>query len=477
MRLRSRTLRVALVVLVAALLSMGAVRARDDRSTASAATFINWNSYLFNASHTSANAAATAITTQNTATLKQAWKWVPPPPTQTGQPSGLLASPTVVNGTIYIGANTGVFYALDEATGAVRWHRFLGYQTASDCGALGVVSTATVAPAPGTGALTVYVAGADGYLYALNAMTGAIVWRSVIAIPSTTVHDYFDWSSPAVQNGRIYVGVSSNCDAPLIKGGLKEYDQGTGALLARYLTWPGHAIGPSIWSSAAVDPSGKSVFVTTGNGPGGDQLSVVRLNAVTLTKQDAWQLPPSQRVKDSDFGGSPTLFTATLAGVPTPMVGACNKNGVYYAFRQSNLHAGPVWQQKVGTAYSPPNGVHTQCDAAAVWDGKHLFIAGNQTTINGVTHTGSIREVNPATGAFGWQRGLTSAPIGSPTLDGSGVLAVTGESSGGVLNLINAKNGAVLRSFNTGREFGQPVFADNMVLMPTRNSGLWAYSP
>ena len=476
MRLRSRALRVTLIVLVAAVLSIGVVHPRDDRSPASAATFINWNSYLFNANHTSANAAATAITTLNSSTLKQAWKWMPPPPTQTGQPSGLLASPTVVDGTIYMGANTGVFYALNEATGAVLWHRFLGYQTASDCGALGVVSTATVAPAPGTGALTVYVAGADGYLYALNATTGAIVWRSVIAIPSTTVHNYFDWSSPAVLNGRIYVGVSSNCDTPLIKGGLKEYDQGTGALLAHYLTWPGHAIGPSIWTSPAVDPSGKSVFVTTGNGPGGDQVSVVRLNAVTLAKQDAWQIPPSQHGKDSDFGGSPTLFTATLAGVPTPMVGACDKNGVYYALRQSNLHAGPVWQRQVGAAYSPPN-VKSQCDAAAVWDGKHLFIAGNQTTINGVTYTGSIREVNPATGAFKWQRGLTSAPIGSATLNGSGVLAVTGESSGGVLNLINAKNGAVLRSFNTGREFGQAVFADNMVLMPTRNSGLWAYSP
>jgi polyvinyl alcohol dehydrogenase (cytochrome) len=477
MRLQSRALRVTLVVLVAAVLSIGAGRARDDRSTASAATFINWNSYLFNTNHTSANAAATAITTLNTSTLKQAWKWVPSPPTQTGQPSGLLASPTVVNGTIYIGANTGVFYALNEATGAVRWHRFLGYQTASACGALGIVSTATVASAPGTGTLTVYVAGGDGYLYALNTATGAIVWRSVIAIPSTTVHDYFDWSSPTVLNGRIYVGVSSNCDVPLVEGGLKEYDQGTGALLAHYLTWPGHATGPSIWSSAAADPSGKSVFVTTGNGPGGDQLSVVRLNAVTLTKRDAWQIPPSQHGNDSDFGGSPTLFTATLAGVPTPMVGACNKNGVYYAFRRSNLHAGPVWQQKVGTAYSPPNGVHTQCDAAAVWDGTHLFIAGNQTTINGVTYAGSIRQVNPATGAFTWQRGLTSAPIGSPTLNGSGVLAVTGHSNGSVLSLINAMNGTVLRSFKTGRDFAQPVFADSMVLMPTRNYGLWAYSP
>jgi len=476
MRLRSRALSSVLLVLAVSALSAGAVGVTDAGSSANATTFINWSSYLFNTSHTSSNVAATAITTVNAATLRQAWKWRPAAPTATGQPAGLLASPTVVNGTIYIGANTGVFYALNEATGAVLWHRFLGYVSATTCGALGIVATATVAPAPGSGTLTVYVAGGSGYLYALNAATGAIVWRSVIAVPSTTVNDYYDWSSPTVLNGRIYVGVSSNCDSPLVKGGLQEYDQATGALLGRYLTYPGHSIGASIWSTAAADPSGKSVFVTTGNGPGGDALSVVRLDAVTLAKKDAWQIPSTQHGGDSDFGGSPSLFTATLAGVPTLMVGACNKNGVYYAFRRNNLHAGPVWQRKIGTAYGS-GGVHTQCDAAAIWDGSHLFIAGNRTLIKGVTYAGSIREVDPATGAPLWQRGLTGAPIGAPTLNGSGVLAVSEYSNGAVLDLINAKNGTVLRSFNTGRDFGQPVFADALVLMPTQSNGLWAYKP
>lgn len=476
MHLGSRIWRPAVLAVAVAFVSAGTLNVAGQQSGANAATFINWSSYLLNTGHTSHNAAAKAITTANAPTLIQAWKWAPPAPTQTGQPAGLLASPTVVNGTVYIGANTGIFYALDEATGAVLWQQSLGYVPRLSCGALGIVSTATVAPAPGTGTLTVYVAGGDGYLYALDAATGAIDWRSVIAIPSTTVNDYYDWSSPTVKNGRIYVGVASNCDNPLVQGGLKEYDQGTGALLASYLTYPGHSVGPSIWSSAAVDAAGKSVFVTTGNGPGGDSVSVVRLDAVTLAKKDAWQIPSTDHGSDSDFGGSPTLFTATLGGVATPMVGACNKNGVYYAFRKGNLHAGPVWRLKVGTAYGT-NGLGTQCDAAAVWDGTHLYIAANQTVINGVTYAGSIRAVNPATGAIAWQRGLTGAPIGSPTLNGSGVLAVPEYSTGAVLDLINAKNGTVLRTFKTGREFGQPVFADNLVLMPTQGNGLWAYKP
>lgn len=383
-----------------------------------------------------------------------------------------------MNGVVYIGANTGIFYALNESTGKILWQRSLGYVTGTTCGPLGIVATATVEPAPGGGALTVYVAGGDGYLYALDAATGAVDWKSVIAIPSTTVNDYYDWSSPTVVNGNIYVGVASNCDSPLVAAGLKEYSQATGALENFYHTYPGHTAQPSIWSSAAVDPAGQHVFVTTGNGPGGDSVSVVRLSASTLAKQDAWQVPTTAHGPDSDFGGSPTLFTATIGGVSTPMVGACNKNGVYYAWRQGDLAAGPVWTNVIGAPYTSG----PQCDAAAIWDGTHLYIAGNQTTINGVTVPGSIQMVNPATGAPIWQRGLVGPPIGSPTMDGAGVIGVTQYGSGTTaksyaLVLIDAATGAVLNSINIGPDFGQPVFADDKVLVPSQNRGLIVYSP
>lgn len=437
----------------------------------------NWPAFLYGPQHSSYNAAATAITPGNLASLTHAWTWTPPAPTATGQPSGLEASPTVVNGVVYIGANTGWFYALNESSGAVLWKHFLGYVTGTTCGPLGIVSTATVQPAPGGGPLTVYVAGGDGYLYALSAATGAVNWKSVIGIPSTTVNDYFDWSSPTVVNGNIYVGVASNCDAPLVKGGLKEYNQSTGALENFYQPYAGHSIEPSIWSSAAVDASGSHVFVTTGNGPGGDSVSMVRLNATTLAREDAWAVPSTQHGSDSDFGGSPTLFTADLGGVSTPMVGACNKNGVYYALKQANLAAGPVWSNAIGAQYTSG----PQCDAAGIWDGSHLYISGNQTTIGGVSYPGSIQMVNPATGAALWQLGLAGPPIGSPTMDGAGIIAVTQYALSSAakaynVDFVNAATGALLRSINIGPDFGQPVFADNKVFVPSQNRGLLVYS-
>ncbi|MGN6793785.1 MAG: outer membrane protein assembly factor BamB family protein [Streptosporangiaceae bacterium] len=444
----------------------------------SATTFVNWPAYLQGPAHSSYNAQATAFTPADSGALTHDWTWAPPAPTQTGQPSGLEASPTVVNGVVYIGANTGIFYALKESTGKVLWHQNLGYQPNLGCGALGIISTAAVQPAPGGGPLTVYVAGGDGYLYALDAATGAVDWKSVIAIPSTTANNYFDWSSPTVANGHIYVGVSSNCDDPLVAGGLKEFNQATGALQNFYHTYPGHSVQPSIWSSAAVNQAAATVFVTTGNGPGGDSVSIVRLDGSTLARLDAWQIPSGQHGSDSDFGGSPTLFTATIGGVATPMVGACNKNGVYYAWRQNDLAAGPVWTDAIGAQYT----TGPQCDAAGIWDGSHLFIAGNQTTINGVTYAGSIRMVNPATGAYLWQRGLIGPPIGSPTMDRGGVIGVTEYGYGTTakaynLYLIDAATGAILNTINIGPDFGQPVFADDKVFIPTQNRGMIVDSP
>jgi polyvinyl alcohol dehydrogenase (cytochrome) len=462
--------RLAMLLTVAAALA-APVTVTAGAGAAGAATFVNWPGYLLGPAHTSDNQAATAITPATVPALTQAWKWVPAKPTMTGQPGpGLYASPTVFNGQIYIGANTGVFYALNEATGQVVWQHFLGFVPKLTCHSRGITSTATVARDPQTRALTVYVAGGDGYLYALSAATGAVVWRSVIALPSSTVNDYYDWSSPTVAGGHIYVGVSSQCDKPLVAGGLKEFDQATGAQLGFYQTDPGAKKGPSIWSSASADPTGKFVYASTGNG-GGDGASIVRLSGAGLTRLSAWQVPPSQQISDSDFGGSTTLFTASIGGTVTKLVGACNKNGVYYVLRRSNLAAGPVWQMQVGVG----NSASPQCDAAGVWDGSHLFVSGNQTMIGGVTFNGSIRMVDPATGTPIWQDGLPGPVIGTPTLDGGGVLAVQAYAATGTLTLIDAATGTILRSIPTGPEFGQPVFADNMLLVPTQGKGLQAY--
>src|SRR5499427_6129567 len=206
---------------------------------AGGATFTNWPQYLYSPGHTSANTVANVITPANAASLKLAWNFVP----KGSGLVGFLSSPTVYNGVIYIGARNGYFYALNEATGAIIWQRFIGFVPKLTCGAQGFTATATVAPDPATGNPAVYVYGASGYLYAMNAANGTDVWPpAAVAIPSTTVNDYYAWSSPLVTGGNIYIGISSQCDVPLVRGGLSEFSQASGALENTFFTTPPQSV-------------------------------------------------------------------------------------------------------------------------------------------------------------------------------------------------------------------------------------------
>lgn len=446
--------------------------ATDAQATIGAA---DWPAYLHDTNHSSYNANATSITPSNLSNLQPVWQWLPPASTNSGT-TYLLASPTVVDGVVYIGVKDGEFYAIDEATQQILWSQFLGIDTPKGgCGVgdtQGIISTAAVATDPATGDLNVYVNAPDGYLYAMNAANGDIVWKGLVDTPSQTENDYFSWGSPLVADGNVYIGISSDCDNPLVPGGLVAFNQETGATVATWNSLPAGEVGGSIWSSAAELANGQ-IVATTGNGyesskqPLYDE-SIVRLDPQTLQLLDYWQVPPSQQVPDSDFGASPTTWTATIDGVSTPMVGACNKNGIYYAFRQSDLNAGPVWETRITVPY--PGGAE-ECDAAAIWDGTHLIEAGGAPSSSSEPAlTGSIESLDPATGAMLWQTHLDGTIVGSPSEDGAGVVAApTYQSSTDELGvyLVNASTGAIIGFISTPHSplFGQAVFADNDLLL------------
>ena len=342
---------------------------------ASAATASDWPAYLNGPTHRSYNAAETAISPATASKLGQEWR---------GPRAYYLSSPAVADGAVFIAAYTGWFYKLSQVTGAVLGKIFIGLEPKKTCDALGMVDTATVAADPKDHQDTVYVAGADGYLYAFNASNLSLKWKSVIAIPSAKTSDYFDWSSPTVANGRIYIGVSSGCDDPLIRGGVIGYAQASGKKLAEFYTVPQGTIGGSVWSSVAVGPGGY-VYATTGNGPADAPRlsyseSIVKLAPDTLKPLGYYQVPAAEVTSDGDFGGSPTIFGR--------YVGACNKNGLYYAVNQSTMTL--AWMQRIGTTT-------VQCLAAAAYNGKYLYIGGPATAIKGQEY----RELRPGTKPFG----------------------------------------------------------------------------
>jgi len=452
-----------------------------DPTAHAAGNAANWPAYLGSPQHRSFAAGETTITPANAGSLSPVWNWLPDRPTQTGQPGPhLFASPTVFRDTVYIGAETGAFYALDLATGAVKWQADVGWVPDLTCGKEGVTSTATVKGDATTGKAAVYVGGGDGYLYAFDAVTGSLLWRSFVVDTgaSSGENSGYLWSSPTVTHGRVYIGMSSQCDQPLIPGGLKAFDQSTGALLATYWTMGDDVqIGGSIWSSAAVS-GGSAVYVTTGNGakdaPKGDSFSIVQLDAATLAKEQIWTL--ANPVGDIDFGGSPTLFTETVGGKKRSLVGACNKNGVYYTFITSNLGAGPIWTFDVGAPDMVGPGL---CIAAAAFDGTRLFIAGNGTTIGGQSYRGSVRQIDPATGQPIWETGLPGTVLGSPSLDGAGVLAAVTDDPfvANACYLLDASTGSIVGTvpIPDAGAFSQPVFTNGYLLVAGIKGGLTAY--
>lgn len=460
----------------------------------------NWTSYLGGARHPSYTTNA-QISKAAAAQLKLAWKWKPADasPVPGAPTNGMFSSPTVYNHRIYVGAYNGYLYALSESTGTVLWKRFIGIAPSRSCvQPLGVVSTPAVAAVPnasGTGTTpVVYVAGPDGYLYALDGITGAIRWKSVVVIPSTTVNDAFNWSSPTIVGGRIYLGFASNCDRPWIRGGVMSFDQNTGNRLATWYGVPAGSIGGGVWSSAAV--TSDAVFVTTGStcsggspsssgctstNQAGDSYSIVRLDPVTLAKKAAWKVPAAELTLagDPDWGSSPVIFNATVNGATTRLVGACHKNGFFYAVPTAALK-GPMWKVQVG---SPTSDGGSACLAAAIYDGSRLFLPSNKTTIGGTSYAGSLRRVDPSTGAIVWQRGLADGNVlGSPSENGAGVIAVPTHKVGATTPnntfLLDADTGSVLATIPNGSEFAQPSFADQYLLLTSSYANtLYAYTP
>ena len=262
-------------------------------------------------------------------------------------PNLVFSQPVVANGLIYWASMDG-YERATNTSGALVWQTYIGVTSDSNTGCnytWGPSSTATVVNG------VVYVGGGDGQLYALDAATGAVLWQTRLGPSPNT----FLWASPAVFNGSVYMGVSSffgglnNC--PYVQGQLVQLNATTGVVENTMNTVPDGCTGASVWASPTVDEPSGTVYFATGS-PGTCSTAepyaeaVIEVRASDLSLVGSWQVPPSQQISDGDFGATPILFTSTQQGVTQDMVGAVNKNGIYYAFQRDNLAAGPVWQDQ-----------------------------------------------------------------------------------------------------------------------------------
>ncbi|HEV2402796.1 MAG TPA: hypothetical protein VGS08_01205 [Candidatus Saccharimonadales bacterium] len=408
----------------------------------------DWPTYKYGATRSSYNNQETIINASSAANLKQILDIAP------AAPGAVISDqPAVVNNVMYYGDWSGNFYA-KNINGTVLWSKNLGVMTppaANSCSpkSLGVVSSPSVRTISvnGVGTPIVYITGADGFMYALYASNGNVLWRTQLTDPTT---GGLLWDSPAEYDGSVFVGLASYGDCPLVQGKEFKLNWRTGAMQAVAKLVPDGCVGAGEWASPTIDQTNNKIYISTGTQDNSCKVNgqpYVEPNALAIVELDlnlnilgSWRIPSSEQGIDSDFGVSPALTTATINGVSTQLVSGGNKNGRYYIFKRDALSAGPITDKVLGQGGTCPDCGNGTISSSAT-DGKVLYQGTGSTTVNGVSYKSTIVAMNPANGAIIWQHGFAHAVVATPTLL-QGVLIVP---EGNNLDLINTANGNEIR--------------------------------
>jgi len=290
-----------------------------------------------------------------------------------------------------IGSMNGYLYALNAGTGAQLWSfSNPGYITSSPAVVNGVV----------------YIGAANGVIYALDAASGAQPWSYTI--------DYYV-ATPAVANGVVYVGCGD--------GGVVALNASTGALL---------------WSNtdpvlAPLSVANGMVYVSERDG------FVSALNAGTGAVLWTYYIGPTAPIANDDTSA--------------PVVA----NGVVYAASAftSLVYALNATTGKLLWTYDTGNSGLT---SPAVANGVVYIGSGD----------GNVYALNATTGAKLWSYSTGSSVESSPAV-ANGVVYIGSDS--GNFYALNAATGVKLWSYATGGSVGDPVVANGRVYVGATYAG------
>lgn len=309
---------------------------RDPELTApgSAPEWNGWGNGLDNAHFQAARAAG--LDEHSVPRLKLKWAFAYP------RGVSAFAQPSIVSGRVFVGSDIGFFYSLDAKSGCSYW----------SFEALGSVRTAAslarVTGRPGV-KYAVYFGDNKANVYALDAQTGGLLWR-------TKVEDHFAariTGAPTVSGGVVYVPVSASegfaAATPsypccTFRGSVVALDATTGEP-----RWKSYVIpetprpirrneqetqlwapaGGSIWDSPTIDRLRRVLYVGTGDAetapasPRSDSVLAINLADGRVewfhqaTTNDAWiggcggphppEACPRPLGPDRDIGNSPIL--------------------------------------------------------------------------------------------------------------------------------------------------------------------------
>ena len=308
----------------------------------------DWTTFGGNAQRQGYNADESTLTSGTVSSLRLHW--------ERDLKGPILTQPTLVRGVATDAGNQDLvfaatlyskIFALNAETGAVVWRDQLAV-TQSGCpdfsasnDDIGVIGTPTI-DLPNQRLLVV---DGQGYLHALALGSGSEESGFPIRITDRNNQGLsFVYGSPTLFGSTLYVATSSACDNGPMHGQIIEVDLAGPEIVKHWLAIGRKGpSGGSIWGFGGVslESDGSAVYAATGPAFSDPQNVPYADHVVQLDA--SLQLLAAHGINapsgDSDFGATPLLFDPP--GCP-PLLAAMNKNGRLYLYDRSTIGDGPI---------------------------------------------------------------------------------------------------------------------------------------
>jgi alcohol dehydrogenase (cytochrome c) len=430
---------------------------------------------------------ATEITRDNASSLRPACVF------ETHELRPFYTSPLVYRGIMYLTSSQSTI-ALDAATCRVQWrHDWTPKARRNWPQSRGLALKEGVLIRGTT----------DGYLLALDALTGRLLWERAAA--DADRGETFTMA-PLIFEDLVIIGPAGN-EVP-VRGWVGAFRAATGEAVWRFNTRPAagepgaetwsltEAVtgGGAVWTPMSLDPGAGLLFVAVGN-PAPDFFGDVRQGANLYTNSlvvlDArtgklvWHYQAvAHDLHDWDLTQVSPLFIAEINGTPRRLVAVVGKDGLLHVLdRESHEHLYEVAVTRRENVDVPPTleGVRA-CPGplgGVQWNGPAFNPGTNMLYVNSVDWCGTFKKAeelehvlgrnymggrfvpDPAEPARGWLTAVDAStgairwryrsprPMLAAITTTSTDLLFTGELDGDFL-VLDGRDGAVLYRFNTG---------------------------
>jgi len=291
------------------------------------------------------------IDTTNVAQLRGAWM-TRLKGSGAGGKYSFEASPLVKDGIMYVVTGNDDVFALNAKTGTIIWEYWSGIDQKISTVCCGWVNRGL---AMGEGLL--FSGQLDANLVALDLKTGEVKWKTAL---EKWENGYTITSAPLYYEGIVYSGIAGGEFG--VRGRLTALDAKTGAILWRSYTlpapgergsetWPpgtDHSMrgGATIWNTPALDPDLGLIYFVTGNcGPDydgamreGDNLFCASMMALKAkTGEYVWHFQQVHHdIWDYDAASPVVLFDTVINGQPRKGIAEAGRTGWVYILDRTN---------------------------------------------------------------------------------------------------------------------------------------------